>query len=188
VSSQDESDAEEGKTPAPKAKPKRKKLILIGAGAAVLLLGGGGGAYMMMGGEPAKAAEHGEAKEEEHAAEEEPAAEEGKGGEGGDAAADHAPLDVPPLLVNLRSPDGAPHFLKVRFMLVPGPKSDLIRLKNDLPVLLDSYQPFLRELRPEDLSGSAAVFRIKEELLLRARYAIGEGKVKDVLIQDLVQQ
>jgi hypothetical protein len=32
------------------------------------------------------------------------------------------------------------------------------------------------------------VFRIKEELLLRANEAAGKGKVKNVLIQDLIEQ
>jgi flagellar FliL protein len=53
-------------------------------------------------------------------------------------------------------------------------------------------QPFLRELRPDDLAGSAAVFRIKEEMLSRTTQALGQalgaGAVRDVLIQDLVQQ
>ena len=73
-------------------------------------------------------------------------------------------------------------------MLVPGAKSSVEKLKDSLPVLLDAYQPFLRELRPEDLSGSAAVFRIKEELLIRSRDTLGDGQVKEILVQDLIQQ
>ncbi|WP_332908776.1 flagellar basal body-associated FliL family protein [Sphingomonas mollis] len=164
----------------------RKKLVIIGAAAAVLLLGGGGGAYMMMGGTPAAAEEggHGDARKEVAAKEDG-----GEGGHGGGEGKDaDTPFDVPPLLVNLRTADGTPHFLKVHVMLVPGPDSSLEGMKDSLPVLLDAYQPFLRELRPEDLSGSAAVFRIKEELLVRSRAAIGEGKVKEILVQDLIQQ
>ena len=52
----------------------------------------------------------------------------------------------------------------------------------------DAIQPFLRELRPEDLAGSAAVFRIKEQILLRAADALGPDQIKDVLIEDLIQQ
>ncbi|WP_334002133.1 flagellar basal body-associated FliL family protein [Sphingomonas aerolata] len=110
----------------------------------------------------------------------------GEEGEGGEGA--HEPFDVPPIMVNLRSADGAPHFLKVHVMLLPGPKATEESLKAKLPLVLDAYQPFLRELRPEDLAGSAAVFRIKEELLLRTREAVGEGEVAGVLIQDLIQQ
>lgn len=164
------------------AKPngKKKKLILIGAAAAVLLIGGGGGAYFMFSGSSAEpvAAEGGH---------EAPAAAKGGGhGEGG--GAEDAPLDVPPILVNLRSPDGAPHFLKLHVMLVAGPKSSFEDLKKKLPILMDAYQPFLRELRPEDLSGSASIYRIKEELMRRSVAAIGAEQIEDVLVQDLVQQ
>ena len=162
--------------------PKGKKKLVIGAAAAALLLAAGGGGYMMMGGKAAAA-------EKEHGGEEEAEAEaEEEGGGHGEAKEAELPLDVPPILVNLRSPDGAPHFLKVHVMLVPGKKSDLEGLKKKLPILMDTYQPFLRELRPEDLSGSAAVYRIKEELMLRSVASIGEGQVEDVLIQELVQQ
>lgn len=169
--------------PAVAAKPKAgKKLVMIGAAAAIVLLGGGGGAYMLLGGKSA-AAETAAAGHKEEAA----AATESEGGEHGGGKED-VPLDVPPILVNLRSPDGAPHFLKVHVMLIPGPKSTFDELKKKLPILMDAYQPFLRELRPEDLSGSAAVYRIKEELLVRSARAIGADQVQDVLIQDLIQQ
>jgi flagellar FliL protein len=149
-----------------------RKTAIIGAAAAVLLLGGGGGAYMMFAGD-APAGAHGGGGEAE-----------AEGGHEGD----HEPFDVPPIMVNLRSVDGAAHFLKVHVMLVPGPNATEESLKARLPLVLDAYQPFLRELRPEDLAGSAAVFRIKEELLLRAREALGEGQVDGVLVQDLIQQ
>lgn len=166
--------------PAATAKSK-KKLIIIGAAAAAVLLGGGGGAYALMGGKAeagqgAGAGDHKEASKKE-----------GEGGGHGEDAGE-AFVDVPPMVVNLRSADGAARFIKLHFMLVPGPKGDVEELKDKLPLLLDAYQPFLRELRPEDLAGSAAVFRIKEEMLVRASDTLGAGQVKDVLIQDLIQQ
>ncbi|MBZ6379234.1 flagellar basal body-associated FliL family protein [Pacificimonas aurantium] len=97
-------------------------------------------------------------------------------------------VDVPPMVVNLRSADGQARFLKVHFVLVPTGAEHVPELEQQIPLLLDSYQPFLRELRPEDLSGAAAVYRIKEEMLVRALDTLGHGKVRDILIQDLVQQ
>jgi flagellar FliL protein len=162
----------------PEAKKKgKRKLIIIGAAAAVALAGGGS-AYAIMGG-----------KSDGHAAEAEAAEPSDAGGEGGHGEADVDKfVDVPAMVVNLRNADGGSHFIKLHFMLVPGAKVTPDALKGKLPLLLDSYQPFLRELRPEDLAGSAAVFRIKEELLVRADDTLGAGQVKDVLIQDLVQQ
>ncbi len=97
-------------------------------------------------------------------------------------------VEMPPLIVNLRSADGAPRLIKLTASLVPATAAGADRLKARMPVIIDRFQPFLRELRPEDLAGSAAVFRIKEELLLRANDAAGPGSVRDVLIQDLIQQ
>ena len=158
--------------------------ILIGAGAAgVLLLGGGGGAAMMLSGGSAKAetAAEGGHGEVSNAAE-------GESGGHGEEGAGEAFVDVPAMVVNLRSPDGASRYLKIHFMIVPGPKATADGVREKLPLILDAYQPFLRELRPEDLAGSAAVFRIKEEMLVRATDVAGPGVVKDILIQDLVQQ
>lgn len=173
-------EADEGSPP--KKKGGKKKLLIIG-GAAVLVLGGGGGgaAWFLMGSD-GKAAEsaggHGETEAEPEKGE---AKEDGKEGTS-------AYLDVPPLVVNLRSTDGAARFLKLHFMLVPAPGVSSESLKEKLPLVIDAYQPFLRELRPEDLNGSAAVYRVKEELLIRATQTLGADQVKDVLIQDLVQQ
>lgn len=160
----DAPDAIEG--PADAAKPGKRRKIVIGAVAALLLLGGGGGAYAYFGAQaPASGEDAAAAGSEETVF-----------------------VDVPPMTVNLRSADGAQRFVKVHFMLVPGPEGEAAVLEKKLPLLLDAYQPFLRELRPEDLAGSAAVFRIKEEMLVRAHDVLGEGQVKDILIQDLIQQ
>lgn len=164
---------------------KKKKLIIIGAATVAALTLGGGGAAFFMGGKSATKAEaaHGEeaAADAGHG---EGDAKDEKGGEGKEAKF----VDVPTISVNLRSPDGSARFLKLHLMLVPGPKTTDTALKEKLPVVLDAYQPFLRELRPEDLGGSAAVFRLKEELMVRATQALGPGMIKEVLIQDLIQQ
>ena len=149
----------------PEAQPKRKSKrgLAIGAAAAVLLAGGAGAGYYFLTGDSAPAEE-------------------------AEAAPAPTYVEVPPMTVNLRSPDGQQRFLKLRFILVPGEAGKEEELKEKLPLILDSYQPFLRELRPEDLAGSAAVFRLKEEMVVRAAGVLGPGAVSDVLIQDLVQQ
>ncbi|WP_114955024.1 flagellar basal body-associated FliL family protein [Sphingosinicella terrae] len=147
--------------PAPAGRPRKK--LIIGASLALLLLGGGGFAgYTLLGGGEDAA----EASVEEVA----------------------TFVDVPPLTVNLRAPDGAPRFLRVHLMLVPSSEELAEEITGKLPLIIDAYQPFLRELRPEDLAGSAAAFRLKEEMLVRANATVGPGSVTDVLIQDLVQQ
>lgn len=165
-------DAVEGGAPPP-AKSK-KKLLVIGAAAAVVLAGGGGGAAFFLGAH--KGAKTEDASKPETAT---------KAGETSEA---DSFLDVPPVVVNLHSTDGATRYLKLHFELVAASGVKPEELKKRLPLVIDAIQPFLRELRPEDLAGSAAVFRIKEQILLRAADALGPDQVKDVLIEDLIQQ
>lgn len=141
------------------AKRKKRKLIII-ALIALLVVGGGATAWFMM-----RPAEH---KEEDV------------------AEVPEEFVDVPAMQVSLRRSDGGVSVIKLHVMLVPGEKT-AEELTPRLPMLIDRYQPFLRELRPEDLSGSAATYRIKEELLIRSNQALGEKSVRDVLIQDLMQ-
>ena len=160
--------SEESEDAAVPAEGKSKKRLVVIA-AAVLLLAGGGGtaAYLTLGsnGKGSEAEAKAEAPEE--------------------AAAF---VEVPPMTVNLRSADGQARFLKIRFVLVPAEASGEEQVKEKLPLILDSFQPFLRELRPEDLAGSAAVFRLKEEMIVRTARVLGPDVVRDVLIQDLIQQ
>ena len=158
----------EGAPPAKKPRFSKKMLIIIGA-VLLLVIGGGAAAYFMLSGSSQKG------KGEEHAAEEH-----------SEEAATY--VDAPAMVVNLRGADGTSRFLKIRFTLVPETAAKGEVIKTKLPLIIDSLQPFLRELRPEDLAGSAAVFRIKEEMLVRATAAMGPHVVKDILIQDLIQQ
>lgn len=144
-----------------------KRLVIIVAAVALLLvIGGGITAFLLSKGGASKDAPVAESHDE--------------GGE--------TYIDAPAMVVNLRGADGTARFLKIRFTLVPVSASKGEEIKAKLPLIVDAFQPFLRELRPEDLAGSAAVFRIKEEMLVRATAALGEGKIKDILIQDLIQQ
>lgn len=148
-----------------KSKSRSKVLLLAGAGV-LTFAACGGGAYYYFG-------SHGEEREEAALSEK---------------VSSKAFVEVPPMTVNLRSGGGEAQFLKLRFIVVAADETKAEQVKDKLPVLLDALQPFLRELRPSDLDGSAAVFRIKEEMLRRATRAFGRGVVSDVLIQDLVQQ
>ncbi len=167
--SAEEKDEASAETAASAAPPKRgkRKLALAAVAAVVVLAGGGGAAFFMLGGDKHPA----ETKKEAHAdASEEPP----------------TYVDVPAMVVNLRT-GGQPGFLKLHFVLVTSDEKQGEELKARLPSIIDALQPFLRELRPEDLAGAAAVYRMKEEMLARARSQAGE-MVKDVLIQDLIQQ
>jgi flagellar FliL protein len=96
-------------------------------------------------------------------------------------------VEVPPMVVNLRGSDASARFLKLRFIIVAADDSKADKIKEKLPVVLDALQPFCANCVRTTLDGSAAVFRIKEEICAGLQ-ALGPGMVGDVLIQDLIQQ
>jgi flagellar FliL protein len=98
--------------------------------------------------------------------------------------------DVPDILVNMASDGEKPAFLKLALSLELEGADARARAAIDpvLPRVIDQLQTYLRELRIEDLNGSAAVFRLKEEMLRRVNLAIEPIKVKDVLFREMIIQ
>lgn len=144
-----------------------KKLILL-AGIPVLLLLIAGGAFMggFIGGGGG---------EEEHAEEEGPPPE------------IHF-FDLPELLVNLNTSGNKTTFLKVKVSLEIEGVEALPVLENLLPRVIDNFQVYLRELRVEDLNGSAGLYRLKQELLARINRAVDPIRVTDVLFREMLVQ
>ena len=65
---------------------------------------------------------------------------------------------------------------------------DAEKVKAALPRLQDLMQTYLREMRPEELRGSAGTYRLREELLVRANAAVAPAKVSDVLFTQMLVQ
>ena len=57
-----------------------------------------------------------------------------------------------------------------------------------MPRIVDQFQVYMRELRVEDLNGSAGMARLKEELLMRVNAAVAPTQVRDVLFQQMIVQ
>jgi flagellar FliL protein len=174
----------EGEGDAAAAKPKgrfaflnfsRKTLMFIVAPAVlgVVVLGAGAYFFLFSGGEPPKAAN-------------------GAAGVPGQAqaAAEHPTfVDVPEILVNLATTGDKPAYLKLSVSLeLKGGDEAAKALEPVMPRVVDQFQTYLRELRVEDLSGSAAMFRLKEELLRRVNMAIEPVEVRDVLFKEMIVQ
>ena len=97
-------------------------------------------------------------------------------------------MDLEEVLVSINSGDNKQKYLKLRLSLELSNQADQAAVTNALPRIKDRFQGFLRELRPEELQGSAAVYRIKEELLTRINTLIRPLKIREVLISDMVVQ
>jgi flagellar FliL protein len=150
---------------------KSKKMLMIGAPVLLLLLvgGGAGGYFMMSKGHDDKAKV---------------------------AAAEETPLtppkvafsDMQDILVNIQGNDGTPAYLKLGVSLELEDDAQKAAMTPLMPRITDQFQAYLRELRLDDLKGSAGVLRLKEELLRRVNVAAAPYKVRDVLLKEMIVQ
>jgi flagellar FliL protein len=152
----------------------KKMMMITGGGILVLLLGIGGGAFMLLGG---------------HSAEK-------TGTKVASADAPQTPLvppsvsfmDMPDIVVNIQTADGSPAYLKLSVSLELQAASEKAGMTVLMPRVVDQFQSYLRELRVDDLRGSAGVMRIKEELLRRVNAAAAPYGVRDVLLKEMIIQ
>lgn len=174
--------------------PKKKiPLLFIIIPAAVLVLAGGGaGAFFMMqpkaegeeaagGHEAPKKAEKGG----DHGAKGEEGAATGAGviAEGPNGVTFYT---LPDMLVNIQSTSGRPTFLKLKLTLEMKDYELATKLQSEAPRLQDMFQGFLRELRPEDLAGSAGSYQLRTEILRRVNLIAAPDKVDAVLIEEML--
>ena len=97
--------------------------------------------------------------------------------------------NLPGFVVNLQSSAaGRASFLKVTISLELESAADITAVQAVMPRVVDRVQGYLRELRPEDLRGTTALMRFRQEMLDRVRSAAPNAKVDDVLLQELLLQ
>lgn len=115
-------------------------------------------------------------------------------GSGGKSHTDEAPApvfyDLPPIAVNLLgdSDSDEAHYLKLKLAFELASPEDAAKVAAMLPRVQDDYQAFLRQMRLEDLRGSAALARLKDAMLLRANQVLAPVVVKNVLFREVLAQ
>jgi len=106
----------------------------------------------------------------------------------GEVVKEMAFYNVPSMTVNLSSTEQRAHYLKIEIALEMQNKSIAENINPVLPRVMDAFQTYLRELRTSDLEGSAAIYRLKEELLRRVNDAIYPAQVDRVLFKEILVQ
>lgn len=96
--------------------------------------------------------------------------------------------ELPDMLVNLNSTGRKTGYLKLSVSLELASEEDQAHVEQSLPRVIDNFQVYLRELRVEDLRGSAGLQRLREELLLRVAMAAHPVEVRDVLFREMLIQ
>ena len=97
-------------------------------------------------------------------------------------------FEIPDLIVNLNTSGRKSAFLKIKISLEVADAADIGVINQMLPRIVDNFQVYLRELRIDDLQGSAGMYRLHEELLRRVNIAVRPAKVKDVLFKEMLVQ
>ncbi|HEX8662835.1 MAG TPA: flagellar basal body-associated protein FliL [Beijerinckiaceae bacterium] len=160
-------EAEAAASPAEgEAKPRSRKLLILGAAGLVALLGLSGGGYWFY------------------------------AHRGGDTAETQktvkpvAFVDIREMMINLANEPNQerPKVLKFRAALEVKDQKLIAEIQPLLPRIEDAFQVFVRELRASDLEGSAGVYRLREELLRRVNVAVYPAKVDAVLFKDIIVQ
>jgi len=149
--------------------PAKKKLplkLIAAAAAGVIVLGGGGlfGYTMLFGhGKQAQAAT--------------------------EPVKPAAFVDLPEFLVNLSNAGSdRTQYLRVKMTLELPDAQLMQQIQPLMPRITDTFQTYLRELRPADLDGSAGLYRLKEELTRRVNATIAPNRVNAVLFKEIVIQ
>jgi flagellar FliL protein len=97
-------------------------------------------------------------------------------------------VDVPELIANLNTSGKRQSFVKLKARIEVAKEADKEVVTAAMPRVLDMFQTYLREIRPEELRGSAGTWRLREELIARANIAVAPARVTDVLFTEMLIQ
>jgi flagellar protein FliL len=147
------------------SKRGRKKLIIIVAAAVLVLAGAGGAAYAM--GFLNKLT---------------------GGGKEWVATITPGGIDLPEMVANLNAGSRRTAFVRIKSRLELADKADEAAVKAAAPRIQDLFQTYLRDMRPEELRGSAGTYRLREELLTRVNIALAPARATDILFIELLVQ
>lgn len=182
----------------------KKKLLILAVPVVLALIGAGlwfGGILPPLLG-VGKVAEHGDAKSTEgHGAKPaadalhgKPPSEAGHGVKPGEkAAAASVPsgpsfVELPDIVSNLNTGGRRAIYVKLKSRIELARPGDEAILKAALPRVLDLFQTYLREMRPEEMRGSAGTYRLREELIARANIAVAPARIQDLLFTEILIQ
>ncbi len=97
-------------------------------------------------------------------------------------------VELPEIVSNLNAPGRRPSFVRLRARLEISREADVAAVQAAMPRLIDLFATYLREVRPEELRGSAGTHRLREELMARASLAAHPARVTDVLFLEILIQ
>ena len=97
-------------------------------------------------------------------------------------------VDLPEMVANLNGNPRRPSYIKLVARIEVSSPQDAEFVRQAIPRLQDLFQTYMREMRPEELRGSAGTYRLREELIARADAAAAPARVTDVLFTQMLIQ
>ena len=97
-------------------------------------------------------------------------------------------VDIPELVANLNAGPRRTSFVRLKARLELSSKSDEAAVLALQPRMQDLFQTYLRDMRPDELRGSAGTYRLREELIARTNIAAQPAHVLNVLFTELLVQ
>jgi flagellar protein FliL len=158
----------ESEEPAGDAPKKRSKLPLIIGAVLALVLGGGGFFAVYSGMILAPAGDHAEGEEVEKVS----------------PLPDIAFVPVEPVIITLPEASTSDHLRFTAQLEVATTHVAEVTLL--LPRILDVLNSYLRAIDVAEIEDSAALVRIRAQLLRRIQIVTGEGRVRDLLVTEFV--
>jgi flagellar FliL protein len=97
-------------------------------------------------------------------------------------------VDLPEIVSNLNAGPRRSAFVRLKAQLVLADSADEAAVTAAEPKIQDLFQTYLRDMRPEELRGSAGSYRLREELIARANIAVAPARVTEILFIELLVQ
>ncbi len=97
-------------------------------------------------------------------------------------------VDVPEMVANLNTGTKKASYVKMTVRIEVSGPSDADKVRIAMPRVQDVIQTYLREMRPDEFRGSAGVYRLREELLVRANAAVSPARISDILFTQMLIQ
>ena len=118
------------------------------------------------------------------------AAEEAEKGKGAETTQGYTGIyvTVPDILSNLHGDDTRNHFLKLCLTFEAKTNEDAKHINEVMPIIIDQFLIYLRELRIDDLKGAEGLFLLKQQLMDRANVILNPVVVSRVLFREILVQ
>lgn len=97
-------------------------------------------------------------------------------------------FELPEIVVNLNTSNRKVSFLKLSLSIEVNEEAQIKRLEQIKPRILDQFQVYLRQLKIEDLRGSAGLQQLREELMIRLSATMAPLTVNDILFKEMLIQ